>query len=70
MYENIEQKFINSTTQLTLSGIFKSRQQEFYAIGIKVIIEKSRGEVSLVEKDTIGNVSWPIKNYVFFSLIL
>ena len=27
----------------------------------KVIIEKSRGEVSLVEQDTIENVSEPIK---------
>ena len=28
----------------------------------KGIIEKSRGEVSLVEQDTSENVSWPIKN--------
>ena len=33
----------------------------------KVIIEKSRGEVSLVEQDTIENVSWPI---FFFNFIL
>ena len=29
---------------------------------IKVIIDKSRGEVSLFEQDTIENVSQPIKN--------
>ena len=32
----------------------------------KVIIEKSRGEVFLMEQDTIENVSWPIKNLKFF----
>ena len=32
----------------------------------KVIIEKSRGEVSLMEQDTIENVSEPIKNLKFF----
>ena len=32
----------------------------------KIIIEKSRGEVSLVGRDTIENVSYPIKNYSVF----
>ena len=31
----------------------------------KVIIEKSRGEVSLMEQDTIKNVSLPIRNCLF-----
>ena len=35
----------------------------------KVIIEKSRGEVSLVEQDT-ENVSYPIKKLFFFFLNL
>ena len=35
----------------------------------KVIIKKSRGEVSLMEQDTIENVSLPIKNLNFFFLI-
>ena len=33
---------------------------------IKVIIDKSPGEVSLLEQDTIENVSEPIKNKFFF----
>ena len=32
----------------------------------KVIIEKSRGEMSLMGQDTIENVSWPIKNLKCF----
>ena len=32
----------------------------------KVIIEKSRGEVSLMGQDTIENVSQPIRNLKFF----
>ena len=36
---------------------------------IKVIIEKSRGEVSLVVQDTIENVSNPIRNLSVFFLI-
>ena len=35
----------------------------------KVIIAKSRGEVSLMEHDTIENVSKPIKNLKCFFLI-
>ena len=33
------------------------RSQNFYLVVAKVIIEKSRSEVSLVEQDTIENVS-------------
>ena len=32
-----------------------------FLMPIKVIIEKSRGKVSLIEQETIENVSWPIK---------
>ena len=32
---------------------------------IKVIIEKSRGEVSLVEQDTIENFSESVKDLIF-----
>ena len=32
----------------------------------KVIIDKYRGEVSLLEQDTIENVSWPIKEKKIF----
>ncbi len=36
----------------------------------KIIIEKSRGEVSLMGQDTIENVSKPIKNLKCFPNIL
>ena len=36
---------------------------------IKVIIEKSRGEVSLVRQDTIENVSKPMKNLKCFFIV-
>ena len=36
---------------------FRLVEQDFVLIAIKVIIEKSRGEVSLMEQETIENVS-------------
>ena len=46
-----------------------SKESAIYAL-IKVIIDKSRGEVSLLEQDSIENVSKPIKNIYIFSFIL
>ena len=37
-------------------------------VWVKVIIDKSRSEVSLMEQDTIENVSQPIKNLHFMQL--
>ncbi len=37
---------------------------------LKVIIEKSRGEVSLMRQDTIENVSEPIKKTKFHILLM
>ena len=45
-------------SQLYKSHLFASTRK----LGFKVIIEKSRGEVSLVEQDTIENVSKPTRN--------
>ncbi len=38
-----------------------------YIVPSKVIIEKSRGEVSIMGQDTIENVSCPIRNSKCFS---
>ena len=41
-----------------------------HSVGIKVIIHKSRGEVSLVEQDTTEYVSQPIKIHSYFFKIV
>ena len=53
----------NSTKQLLIPS---EKYELWQGSTIKVIIEKSRGEVSLVEQDTIKNVSEPIKFKFFF----
>ena len=45
--------------------ILPLKSENFFIFKSKVIIEKSRGEVSLMEADTIENVSQPIKNEFF-----
>ena len=59
--------FVNSLFFLTLICSFMYLITILlFLIEIKVIIEKSRGDVSLMEQDTIENISQPIKKLKSF----
>ena len=51
---------------MILSNKTSSNKSSFSQYLLLFIIDKSRGEVSLLEQDTIGNVSYPINLFFKF----